>query len=73
MERIDEEGQVATAFTLATMLSAIPLAFYGPCKLLIFDIHALQERFYFGKKYLMRNNDDGDDDKSFPDHIPSVI
>lgn len=48
MERIDEEGQVATAFTLATMLSAIPLSFYGPCKLLIFDIHALQERFYFG-------------------------
>jgi ribose-phosphate pyrophosphokinase len=48
MERIDEEGQVATAYTLATMLGAIPLSFYGPCKLLIFDIHALQERFYFG-------------------------
>lgn len=47
MERVDTEGQVATAFTLATIISAIPLSSTGPAKLLIYDIHALQERFYF--------------------------
>jgi len=48
MERVDEEGQIATAKTLATMLSTIPLTPSGPTRLLIYDIHALQERFYFG-------------------------
>lgn len=47
MERIDSEGQVATAKTLSRMLSAVPLTSKGPVKLIIFDIHALQERFYF--------------------------
>lgn len=44
MERVDEEGQVATAMTLARMLSAIE------CKeadLIIYDIHDKRERFYF--------------------------
>jgi len=48
MERVDEEGQIATAKTLATLLSTIPLTPSGPTRLLIYDIHALQERFYFG-------------------------
>jgi len=48
MERIDKEGQVATAFTLARILSAIPLSCSGPTKLVIYDIHTLQNRFYFG-------------------------
>jgi len=48
MERVDYEGQIATAKTLARMLSAIPLCSSGPVRLVIFDIHALQERFYFG-------------------------
>ena len=30
------------------MLSHIPLSRGGPTSLVIFDIHALQERFYFG-------------------------
>lgn len=47
MERIDQEGEVATAATLSRMLSATPLTPSGPCKFLIFDIHALQIRFYF--------------------------
>eukprot|EP01127_Copromyxa_protea_P004780 TRINITY_DN14604_c0_g1_i1.p1 TRINITY_DN14604_c0_g1~~TRINITY_DN14604_c0_g1_i1.p1 ORF type:complete len:344 (-),score=39.23 TRINITY_DN14604_c0_g1_i1:14-1015(-) len=47
MERIDEEGQVATAMTLARLLSAIPLTPCGPARLVMWDIHALQERFYF--------------------------
>ncbi len=48
MERVEEEGQIATAATLARLLSAVPLTISGPCKLVIYDIHALQERFYFG-------------------------
>jgi len=48
MERIDEEGQIATAMTLARLLSSIPITAYGPARIIIFDIHALQERFYFG-------------------------
>jgi ribose-phosphate pyrophosphokinase len=47
MERVDFEGQIATAFTLARLLSSIPLTIRGPSKLVIYDIHALQERFYF--------------------------
>ena len=42
MEREDEEGQVATAMTMARMLSAIPLSAMGPSKIMIFDIHSLQ-------------------------------
>jgi len=48
MERIDEEGQIATAMTLARLLSATPVTTYGPSRVVIYDIHALQERFYFG-------------------------
>jgi len=47
MERVDEEGQIATAMTFARLLSSIPLTVSGPTKLVIYDIHALQERFYF--------------------------
>jgi len=47
MERVDEEGQIATAMTFARLLSSIPLSVSGPAKILIYDIHALQERFYF--------------------------
>ncbi len=51
-ERIEAEGEVATAFTLARILSNIPLSRGGPTSLVIFDIHALQERFYFGDTVL---------------------
>jgi len=47
MERVDKEGAIATAMTLARMLGAIPLAADGPAKIFILDIHALPERFYF--------------------------
>lgn len=47
MERVDTEGQIATAKTLAQLLSSIPLTGKGPAQVVIFDIHALQERFYF--------------------------
>ncbi|KAL0406531.1 UNVERIFIED_CONTAM: Ribose-phosphate pyrophosphokinase [Sesamum latifolium] len=51
-ERIEEEGDVATAFTLARMLSNTPISRGGPTSLVIYDIHALQERFYFSDTIL---------------------
>lgn len=47
-ERMEDEGDIATAHTLARILSHIPLSRGGPASLVVFDIHALQERFYFG-------------------------
>ncbi|KAL8610658.1 hypothetical protein ACOMHN_047227 [Nucella lapillus] len=54
MERIDNEGQIPTAKTLATVLSSIPLSSKGPAQILIYDIHALQERFYFSDTVIPR-------------------
>ncbi|CAD5116071.1 DgyrCDS5001 [Dimorphilus gyrociliatus] len=54
MERVDREGQIATAKTLANMLSSTPLSSRGPTQLLILDIHALQIRFYFGDSTIPR-------------------
>lgn len=51
-ERMEDEGDVATAFTLARILSHIPTSRGGPTSLVIYDIHALQERFYFGDNIL---------------------
>lgn len=47
MERVEIEGQVATAHTMAMLFSAIPPSRSGPVDIFIVDIHALQERFYF--------------------------
>lgn len=49
-ERMEEEGDIATAFTLARILSNIPISRGGPTSLVIFDIHALQ----VGVKILIR-------------------
>src|SRR3989339_89168 len=49
MERVGEgkEGEIATAMTMFRMLSATPQCHgKGPALLTIFDVHALQERFY---------------------------
>jgi len=51
-ERIEDEGEVATAATMARVLSSIPPSRGGPTSLVIYDIHALQERFYFGDNVL---------------------
>ncbi|XP_073010214.1 ribose-phosphate pyrophosphokinase 4 [Typha latifolia] len=51
-ERMEEEGDVATAFTMARILSMIPKSRGGPTSVVIYDIHALQERFYFGDDVL---------------------
>ena len=47
-ERVDKEGEIPTAVTMARMLSNIPHSRGGPTDMIVFDIHALQERFYFG-------------------------
>lgn len=41
-ERMEDEGDIATAFTLARILSNTPISRGGPTSLVIFDIHALQ-------------------------------
>lgn len=40
--------------TLAMLLSAIPLTARGPSQIMVFDIHALQERFYFTDNVIPR-------------------
>lgn len=42
MERVETEGDIATANTLARLLSNVPPSRGGPTSLVIFDIHALQ-------------------------------
>ena len=46
--------QIVTAKTMATLLSTVPLAARGPAQIFIFDIHALQERFYFSEMVIPR-------------------
>ncbi|CAB3981682.1 ribose-phosphate pyrophosphokinase 4-like [Paramuricea clavata] len=54
MERVDKEGQIATAKTLSRMISSIPLTARGPAQVVIYDIHCLQERFYFSDDVIPR-------------------
>lgn len=54
MERVDNEGEIATAKTLARMLSNIPPCVGGTPQLIIYDIHALAERFFFGDNIIPR-------------------
>lgn len=53
MERVESIGQIATAASLARMLSATPCGPSGPATVVIYDIHALQEQFYFGDGVLV--------------------
>lgn len=45
MERVTQEGQVATANTYAQMFSNLPTC-GKPTRLVIYDLHTLQNRFY---------------------------
>lgn len=54
MERVQKEGTIATAMTLARQLTATPLTASGPVEFVMVDIHALQERFYFGDTIVPR-------------------
>jgi ribose-phosphate pyrophosphokinase len=53
MERVEQLGQVATAASLARMLSACPFGPTGPATVVIYDIHALQEQFYFSDQVIV--------------------
>lgn len=55
MERVDVEGTLATAETMFKMLtSPLPLTRSGPSNLIIYDIHAVVERFYPTDQVFMR-------------------
>ncbi|CAF1623589.1 unnamed protein product, partial [Didymodactylos carnosus] len=54
MERIQIQGEIATAYSLAVMLSSIPLTRTGPTEIVILDIHALQNQFYFSSNVVVR-------------------
>eukprot|EP01114_Cavostelium_apophysatum_P016105 TRINITY_DN4526_c0_g1_i1.p1 TRINITY_DN4526_c0_g1~~TRINITY_DN4526_c0_g1_i1.p1 ORF type:complete len:345 (-),score=78.19 TRINITY_DN4526_c0_g1_i1:52-1002(-) len=47
MERVEEEGQIATAMTFAQLLCATPIGIGGPARLVVYDLHSLANRFYF--------------------------
>jgi len=48
MDRVDCEGMVATAEPFAKLMSGyFPMTKTGQPSLIIYDVHALQERFYF--------------------------
>uniref|UniRef100_A0A7S1F9E6 Phosphoribosyltransferase domain-containing protein n=1 Tax=Noctiluca scintillans TaxID=2966 RepID=A0A7S1F9E6_NOCSC len=53
MERVETVGQIATAKSLARMISATPISPSGPPTIVIYDIHALQEQFYFSDNVLV--------------------
>jgi len=53
MERVEKLGQIATAKSLADMLSCCPPGPGGPMTLVVYDIHWLQEQFYFGDPLLV--------------------
>merc|ERR1719183_882625 len=53
MERVETVGQIATAASLARMLSCCPHGPNGPATVVIYDIHALQEQFCFGDGVLV--------------------
>jgi len=54
MERVSRIGEVATANSLARILSTIPQSAKGPAQISIFDIHALQTQFYFKDTVMIR-------------------
>lgn len=53
--QVEAEGDVATAVTLARILSNIPLSRGGPTSVVIFDIHALQASHFHVKSVIISN------------------
>lgn len=50
MERVEREGEIATAKTLARIMSATPSPQFGQTTFVIFDMHALATRFFFSDR-----------------------
>jgi len=46
MERVEKEGRIATANPASRSLSDLPLTAGGPAKIIVYDLHTLQQRFY---------------------------
>eukprot|EP00392_Amoebophrya_sp_AT5.2_P006517 g6529.t1 len=53
MERVETMGQIATAKTLARVLDSTPNCRTGAPIITIYDIHTLQEQFYFNDNVLV--------------------
>lgn len=54
-DRVDTEGDIVMARTVARLLEAVPFCHgKGPARLVIYDIHAQQERFFFGDSILVK-------------------
>jgi hypothetical protein len=49
-----KKGEVYTATTLSRLISGLPKAKSGPTEIVIWDIHHLQERFYFEDSVIAR-------------------
>ena len=49
-----KRGEVYTTTTLARLISALPKGKSGPTEIVIWDIHHLQERFYFEDDVIAR-------------------
>jgi len=47
MERADQSGDIATAKTLARLLDGIPHSLNGSARIVVYDIHASPEQFFF--------------------------
>jgi len=47
MERVSQFGEIATAKTLSRILSTTPPTVRGPSQVILLDIHALVNQFYF--------------------------
>jgi rRNA maturation protein Rpf1 len=54
MERVVREGQVATAATYAHMFSSLPNC-GKPTRLMVYDLHTLQNRFYLVSVFRVRS------------------
>eukprot|EP00811_Abedinium_folium_P003808 NODE_13502_length_1161_cov_10.115087.p1 GENE.NODE_13502_length_1161_cov_10.115087~~NODE_13502_length_1161_cov_10.115087.p1 ORF type:complete len:326 (-),score=80.88 NODE_13502_length_1161_cov_10.115087:76-1053(-) len=52
MDRSETLGTIVTAASLARMLSATPMGRGGPATVVIYDIHALQEQFFFSDQII---------------------
>mmetsp|Transcript_20643 Transcript_20643/g.43937 ORF Transcript_20643/g.43937 Transcript_20643/m.43937 type:complete len:405 (+) Transcript_20643:26-1240(+) len=53
MERVETLGRIATAESLVRMLSCCPLGPHGPATIVTYDIHWLQEEYYFTRDQVL--------------------
>ncbi|CAF1213262.1 unnamed protein product [Rotaria sordida] len=54
MKYIQIQGEIAIAYSLVQMLPSISLTFTEPSEIIILDIHALQNQFYFSSNIIVR-------------------